>query len=133
MVVVAPVLQGRHGVYDARFFTLVVGLCPHGIPVDQVGSLTQVCDTEIFQKWKTRTSEPRYPISLCVDKEQAKQFQDHHRLMYGGSIDNDQFSLKFLRACYATFVHNLEIDWVAEAIKRRNTRMEHHKSNRHKL
>lgn len=133
MVAVAPVLQGRHGVYDARFFTVVAGLCPRGTCVDQVLQQTQVTDAEIFEKWKTRSDPYRFPISLCVDNEQAKQFSEHYSCVYGGSPCNEQFSLRFLRACFATFVHKLEIDWVAEAIKRRNTRMDQKKLNRHKL
>jgi len=120
MVVVAPMLQGRHGVYDARFFTVVVGLCPRGIQVDHIIEQTPVIDEEIFMKWKTCSDQYRFPVSLCVDNEQVSQFLEQHKLVYGGHPDNDSFSLRFLRACFATIVHKIEIDWVSKAIKRHN-------------
>lgn len=133
MVAVAPVLQGRHGVYDERFFTVIAGLSATGVQVDQVLQETPVTDSEITQKWRTRADPYRFPINLCADNEQVAQFYAHYRVVYGGQPPNDAFSLRFLRACFATFVHKVQVDWVSEAIKRRNIRMDQKKLNRHRL
>ena len=61
------------------------------------------------------------------------QFYAHYRVVYGGQPPNDAFSLRFLRTYFATFIHKVQVDWVSEAIKRRNIRMDQKKLNRHRL
>lgn len=133
MYAVAPMLKGREGVYDERFFTLVCGLCNHGVEVDQVQTVAAVSDAEILTKWSPSSDKYRFAIDNCVDQDQAAQFCEHYRLVYGGHPTNSSFSMRFLRACYATFVHNVKVDWVAEAVKRHKIRMSTKSLNRHKL
>lgn len=134
MCAVSPVLQGRHGVYDEQFFGTIVGLCSRGILVDQVLQKTGVTDIEIQEKWKQQAGDKyRFPMALSTDSTQAAQFLEHYQQVYGGQPCNDSFSLRFLRACFATFIHKVEINWVKEAVKRRKVRMEQKGLNRHKL
>ena len=98
MHAVAPVLQGRHGVYDEQFFGTVVGLCSRGILVDQVLQKTGVIDIEIREKWKHPPGDKyRFPMALSTDNAQAAQFLEHYQQVYGGRPCNNSFSLRFLR------------------------------------
>jgi hypothetical protein len=128
---VAPFLDGRGGVYDADFFHNVVGLCNRGLPVSWVG---KAYDLDILRYWVPHLRfKYRLPLSNCSDPAMATLFVDHHYAIYGGPLDNGSFSMKYLRAAWATFKERKEINWIAEALKRREQRIANGSSNPKKL
>jgi hypothetical protein len=114
-----PMLQGCRAMYPAKFFRSVVGLCDQGTPVGKVLKETPVTVKEVLKIWKVGTKANRYPIDKCQNSEQLLLFCDQYAKVYGGKPNNRAFSMRFLCACYASFVYNLPVDWASEAANRR--------------
>lgn len=134
MYEVAPMLRGRNAVYSEDFFHKVVGLCNLGCEVDKAIVETPVTAEEVAAKWKPASRDKhRFPIANCLDPEQAALFTEHFSRVYGGRPDNEAFSMKFLCACFATFVHKKDVNWAAKATQRRQARVERSAHNPRKL
>lgn len=134
MFVVAPVLGGAEAEYTAEFFAEVVGLDGDGVPFDKVMVDSPLTYQEIFQSWQPAPRDKyRFPLANCTNSEMRDQFALHYMRVYGSRPDNKSFSLKFLRACYASFVYHMDVNWVAEAVKTRRRRVVKGQTNPHKL
>lgn len=133
MYAAAPVLRGRLGAYTKEFFADVVGLCGEGVTLNQVLQTMPVIDEEILAVWKPGKYPCRFEIVNCTDRNLAEKFVEHHLRVYGQRPNNLYFSLRFLRGCYATFVHGKDVDWTAEALLWRNMRIKARTKNPNKL
>lgn len=101
-----------------------VGLCNKGAMVDDVGFVyPHISDSDITKIWRVGNQANRFEIINCTDKEQARLFSKHCYEVYGHSPDNKYYSMRFLKAAFATFVHGLEVNWVAEALHCRSRRI----------
>lgn len=134
MVAVAPALAGREAEYKDEFFTNHVGLCDRGALVDDVGKVyPQVLEGDIKEIWRPGMQQNRYELVNCTSKIQARQFSKLCYEVYGHRPDNAYFAMRFLKAATATFVHGLEVNWVAEAQGRRCRRIATATKNQYKL
>ena len=123
MVVAAPMLMGRDAEYGSDFFTKVVGLCDKGPNLkDVVKCYSFISDEEIGAVWKTGVQKGRYEFSRCEDDGQLKAFGQQYFKVYGNRPHNNYFCLRFLRACFATFVYGKQVNWCAEALDRHHMR-----------
>lgn len=123
MVAAAPMLLGRNAEYDNMFFHDKVGLCDRGPTVDDVSKVyPHILESNIKKVWRPGSQLNRFEIANCLDKEQAQLFSQHNYRVYGNCPDNAYFAMRFLKAAYATFVHGLDVNWVAEATVRRSKR-----------
>ena len=127
MLRVAPVLGGRLAAYTKSFFCDVVGLCGDGLRLSKV----QVPEREIQVKWPIRNSS--YEIADCLDSDEAAKFSEHWAKVYGESPDNAYYSARFLKGCYATFLHDTNVNWAEEAVERRCQREEKRAQHPYKL
>ena len=123
MVVAAPMLMGRDAEYGSDFFTGVVGLCDKGPHLKDVAKCYHfITDEEIAAVWKTGVSKGRYEFARCEDDGQLKTFGQQYFKVYGNRPHNNYFCLRFLRACFATFVYKKQVNWCAEALDRHQSR-----------
>lgn len=124
MVTAAPMLLGRDAEYDDKFFHEQVGLCDRGPTVDEVPKVyPEILESDIKKVWRSGGQPNRYEIANCTDKEQARIFSQHNYPVYGNRPDNAYSAMRYLKAAYATFVHEKDVNWVAEAQSRRNRRL----------
>ena len=134
MIVAAPMLMGRYAGYGREFFTDVVGLCDQGPLIRNVAKVYSfIRDEEISAVWKEGATKGRYELARCEDPELLKKFRHHFFKVYGNKPDNTYFPLRFLKACYATFVHNKPVNWCAEALDRHSARLKNARRNPAKL
>lgn len=124
MVAAAPMLLGRDAEYDDKFFHEKVGLCDRGPTVDEVPKVyPEILEFDIKKVWRPGGQPNWYEIANCTDKDQARIFSQHNYQVYGNRPDNAYFAMRYLKAAYATFVHEKNVNWVAEAQVRRNKRL----------
>ena len=124
MLVAAPMLMGRDAEYGSDFFTRVVGLCDKGPHLKDVAKCYGfISDDEIGAVWKTGMSKGRYEFSRCEDDRQLKMFGQQYFKVYGNRPHNNYFCLRFLRACFASFVYGKQVNWCAEALDRHQMRL----------
>lgn len=134
MVAAAPMLLGRAAMYDDNFFKLHVGLCDEGpLLVDVPKVYPHITDNAIKAVWRVGSQPNRYEIVNCTSAEQIQQFRKQYYKVYGNRPDNGYFSLRFLKACYATFVNKQPVNWVAEARLRLKKRTQWKHRNPRKL
>ena len=134
MLLVAPMLLGQYAEYGKDFFVNVVGLCDQGPRIRDVAKVYPfIRDEEIGAVWKEGATKGRYELARCEDLELLKKFRHHFFKVYGNKPDNTYFPLRFLKACYATFVHNKPVNWCAEALDRHKARLKNARRNPAKL
>ena len=133
MVVAAPMLMGREAEYGKEFFINVVGLSDQGPLLRDVSKCYSfISDDEVTSVWK-EGSKGRYDFSRCEDAEQLKQFGKQYFKVYGNRPHNNYFCLRFLKACFATFVYGKPVNWCAEALDRHEARLKNAWRNPTKL
>lgn len=124
LLAAAPVLRGRNAVYEHSFFRDVVGLCDRGPLVDDVGkAYPQITEASVKQVWRIGAQPNRFEVAKCADRDQAHLFLQFNYKVYGNRPDNFYFAMRFLKAAFATFVHGFDVNWVAEAERRRSKRL----------
>ena len=134
MLVAAPMLKGRDAEYGREFFSGVIGLSDQGPLLKDVAKCYGfITDEEIGAVWKTGLSKGRYEFSRCEDEGQLKTFGQQYFKVYGNRPHNNYFCLRFLRACYATFVYGRPVNWCAEALDRHQSRLKSASRNPSKL
>ena len=100
-----------------------MGLCDFGVEVDDVLKKTPITDDEVLQTWKQKKNANRLPLADCTNHEQMLLLTDHFKCVYGGRADNKAFCIRYLRACFATFIHKIAINWAVEASNKRAARV----------
>jgi hypothetical protein len=134
LIVAAPMLMGRDAVYGSDFFTDVVGLCDQGPVLRDVSKVYSfITDEEVTSVWKEGVSKGRYDFSRCQDEDQLKMFGQQYFKVYGNRPHNNYFCLRFLKACFATFIHQKPVNWCAEALDRHQSRIKSASRNPSKL
>ena len=134
MVAAAPLLLGREAWYEPEFFCTHVGLYGEGPLVKHVSKVYSfITDKEVTDVWRRGSQPNRYEFARCTDLTQRKQFQQQYYKVYGNQPDNGYYSLRFLKACYATFVYQLSVNWRAEAMSRLAHRLKNQHRNPRKL
>ena len=134
MVAAAPLLLGREARYGPEFFCTHVGLYGEGPLVKHVRKVYSfIADKEVTDVWRRGSQPNRYEFARCTDLTQRKQFQQQYYKVYGNQPDNGYYSLRFLKACYATFVYQLPVNWRAEAMSRLAHRLKNQHRNPRKL
>ena len=124
MLAVAPTLAGHEAQYEDCFFSQQVGLCDKGAMVNDIGKVyPHILESDIKEIWRVGSQANRFEIMNCTDKEQAWVFSKHCYEVYGHSPDNTYYSMRFLKGATTTFVHGLDVNWVAEAQGRRSKRI----------
>lgn len=134
IVAAAPMLLGRDAHYGREFFTTRVGLCAEGPLVKQVSKVYPfITDKEVTDVWKPSSQPHRYELARCTDPTQLKTFGQQYFKVYGNKPDNAYYSLRFLKACYATFVYEKPVNWCTEALSRMAHRLKNQQRNPQKL
>ena len=92
-----------------------------------------ITDEEVTAVWKEGVSKGRYDFSRCEDADQLKKFGQQYFKVYGNRLHNNYFCLRFLKACFATFIHGRPVNWCAEALDRHQSRIKSASRNPSKL
>ena len=121
MLAAAPMLMGHDAHYGKRFFTACVGLCASvkGMPKNY----SFITDEMITEIWPIGPQSNMYKLSRCRDNEHVKKFGKQYFEVYGNKPDNCCYSMRFLKACFATLVFEKSVNWCAEAQARHKLRM----------
>ena len=98
--------------HGSKFFTYIVGLCNQRPLVRDVSKYYNlIIQDKVKDVWKEGVKSGCYILVRCKNEEQLKMFGQQYFKVYGNKFDNYYYLLRYLKACYATFIHNKSINW----------------------